>query len=96
MTCGIIFLGTPHEGSPHPSRVEVTQKLYAWATWSPAIATNLTRELETYSNTTIDINRNFMRKISQTIELVGFYETKPMRIPSFQGADLVSPLLLLM
>ena len=89
MTSGVIFLGTPHDGSEHPDNLIIIQRLFALATWSSSSSTKLTAELKSYSNTIMDINRNFMGKPSECLELVCFVETMETRLPSWKGKKLV-------
>lgn len=91
MTSAIIFLGTPHNGSDHAATLGTAERIVAWAKLKPAVATNLTSELETYSTTVRDINRGFNKSVGNSLELVSFFETEPTRLPSFKKpADLVS------
>ena len=85
-----MFLGTPHNGSDHPEYLAIVQRISAWATWSSAAPTNLTHQLQTYSDGVMAINRSFMRNISKSIELVCFIETVETRLPSWKGTELVS------
>jgi hypothetical protein len=38
----------------------------------------------------MDINESFMRNASRNVELVCFFETMPMRIPTYKGKEVVS------
>jgi len=79
-TKAIIFLGTPHTGTDHASVLATTQKFITFVTRSQP--SNITKELETFSDTVIDINESFMGETSKSIELVGFWESVPTKLPS--------------
>ncbi|KFY07934.1 hypothetical protein V492_06687 [Pseudogymnoascus sp. VKM F-4246] len=77
-TSAILFMGTPHHGAEHTGILEYAERLVAWATWKRAAASELTEELKIFSNTIVDINRNFR---PTTIEIVDFYELVETRLP---------------
>ncbi|KAK9444032.1 peptidase C14 [Metarhizium brunneum] len=80
MTRSVIFMGTPHEGSDQATNVKVAQKIVSLFC-AAQDKTAITRELEKYSETTIDINRSFMRNPSNDLSLLCFFETLPTRLP---------------
>ncbi|KAF9777329.1 hypothetical protein IL306_004460 [Fusarium sp. DS 682] len=86
MTRSVIFMGTPHEGSDEAKHLEVAQKIVSLVRGGQD-ATNLTRELERYSASTMDINKSFMKKASRGLTLLCFFETLPTRLP--QGERMV-------
>ncbi|KAF4966549.1 hypothetical protein FSARC_5791 [Fusarium sarcochroum] len=58
-TKSIIFMGTPHMGSEKAEDLVVVQKLASLIKFQTAIATNLTKELRTFSTAVQDINMEF-------------------------------------
>lgn len=90
LTRSIVFMGTPHEGSDQAKNLKIAQKLFSLVGGSQD-TTTITKELEAYSTTTMDINKSFMRKASQGLILLCFFETQPTRLP--QGDRVVSSLL---
>jgi hypothetical protein len=86
MTRGVIFMGTPHEGSDQAALVGIAQRVVSFFTARQDM-TALTTELKTYSTTTMDVNKSFMRRASQSLEMLCFYETRPTRLP--QGERVV-------
>ena len=84
MRRGIIFLGTPHEGSEQADNLQV---LLGLASLLNIKHSEISEELETYSITTMDINKSFMRKASRDMQLLCFYETVKTRLP--HGSRLV-------
>ncbi|EEQ31356.1 peptidase C14 [Microsporum canis CBS 113480] len=85
-TGGLIFMGTPHEGSCQASLVQMFQNIASCFTMGQN-KTSLTQELETYSASTMDINQSFMQNASRSLEIVCFYETLPTRLP--QGEQMI-------
>jgi pimeloyl-ACP methyl ester carboxylesterase len=91
-TAAIIFLGTPHSGTDHAAHLETAQKLCAFVMRTEPSA--ITQELRTFSPTVVDINESFMGEVSRDIELVGFWESVPTRLPSLSKGvkqDLIVP-----
>jgi len=86
MTRGVIFMGTPHEGSDQANLLGILQRVISFFK-AGQDTTALTKELETYSTTTMDINKSFMKKPSRSLEIVCFYETRPTRLP--QGERMI-------
>jgi len=58
----------------------VAQRLVAWAKLRNAASTNLSKELEHYSQTTKEINGQF-KDIAKGIQIVTFYEQKETLTP---------------
>lgn len=85
MRRSVIFLGTPHEGSEQADNLQV---LLGLASLLKIKVSDISEELETYSVTTMDINKSFMRNASRNLQLLCFYETVKTRLP--QGDRLVS------
>ncbi|KAF3481565.1 peptidase C14 [Arthroderma uncinatum] len=83
---GLIFMGTPHEGSSQASLLGTIQNIASFATMGQN-KTALTQELQTYSATTMSINKSFMRNASRSREIVCFHETLPTRLP--QGERMI-------
>jgi hypothetical protein len=79
-TYAIFFLGTPHNGADLTAYVEVAQRLVAWAKLKHAASTNLSKELEHYSQTTIEINGQF-KDIAKGFQIVSFCEQKETLTP---------------
>lgn len=88
MMRSVIFMGTPHEGSDQAKHLEDAQKIVSLFRAGQDI-TSITRELEVYSATTMDINKSFMKKASKDLTLLCFFETLPTRLP--QGERMVNP-----
>lgn len=80
MTRSVIFMGTPHEGSDQAKNLKVAQKIVSLVHAGQDIK-NVTKELQAYSETTMDINKSFMRKASRNLTLLCFCETVPTRLP---------------
>ncbi|KAM5447020.1 hypothetical protein MaudCBS49596_006201 [Microsporum audouinii] len=85
-TGGLIFMGTPHEGSSQVSLLGSIQNIASFVMMGQN-KTALTLELQPYSATTMDINKSFMRNASRSLEIVCFYETLPTRLP--QGEQMI-------
>ncbi|KAH7171420.1 ankyrin repeat-containing domain protein [Dactylonectria macrodidyma] len=81
-TKSIIFMGTPHMGSEKAEDLVVVQKLASLMKFQSAIATNLTKELKTFSTAVQDINMEFTIDVHRSIELLCCYESHPQRLPS--------------
>ncbi|KAF7546004.1 hypothetical protein G7Z17_g8749 [Cylindrodendrum hubeiense] len=81
-TKSIIFMGTPHMGSEKAEDLVVVQKLASLIKFESAIATNLTKELKTFSTAVQDINMEFTIDVHRSIELLCCYESHPQRLPS--------------
>ncbi|SPN97424.1 uncharacterized protein DNG_00938 [Cephalotrichum gorgonifer] len=77
-TVGIIFFGTPHDGTDTAKLLNylVKIKAVAWGRKPNQLAT----ELQQYSDTVLSINQHFMRKTRHGIEILSFYETETQRI----------------
>ncbi|KAH7022316.1 hypothetical protein EDB80DRAFT_5992 [Ilyonectria destructans] len=81
-TKSIIFMGTPHMGSEKTEDLVVVQKLASLIKFQSPIATNLTKELKTFSTAVQDINMEFTIDVHRSIELLCCYESHPQRLPN--------------
>ncbi|KAK7415160.1 hypothetical protein QQX98_006104 [Neonectria punicea] len=88
-TKSIIFMGTPHMGSEKAEDLVVVQKLASLIKFQAPVATNLTKELKTFSNAVQDINMEFTIDVHRSIELLCCYESHPQRLPS--GSEIIVP-----
>ncbi|KPM37648.1 hypothetical protein AK830_g8940 [Neonectria ditissima] len=88
-TKSIIFMGTPHMGSEKAEDLVVVQKLASLIKFQSPVATNLTKELKTFSNAVQDINMEFTIDVHRSIELLCCYESHPQRLPS--GSEIIVP-----
>ncbi|CAM1510967.1 Fc.00g084800.m01.CDS01 [Cosmosporella sp. VM-42] len=80
-TKSIIFMGTPHMGSEKAEDLVVVQKLASLMKFQTPIATNLTKELKTFSTAVQDINMEFTIDVHRSIKLLCCYESHPQRLP---------------
>ncbi|KAL6408882.1 peptidase C14 [Ilyonectria robusta] len=79
---GIVFLGTPHNGSDHAAVLSTVHNVVGFFTREgPNV---ITEEMRTYSTTVLEINESFMGAPPNKLSLVSFFETKPMMIPSLR------------
>lgn len=81
-TKSIIFMGTPHMGSEKAEDLVVVQKLASLMKFQAPIATNLSKELKTFSTAVQDINMEFTIDVHRSIELLCCYESHPQRLPN--------------
>jgi hypothetical protein len=84
MRRSVIFLGTPHQGSEQADNLQV---LLGLASLLQIKVSDISEELETYSITTMDVNKSFMRNASRNLQVLCFYETVKTRLP--QGDRMV-------
>lgn len=75
-------MGTPHMGSEKTEDLVVVQKLASLIKFQSPIATNLTKELKTFSTAVQDINMEFTIDVHRSIELLCCYESHPQRLPN--------------
>ena len=78
-TIAVVFLCTPHHGSQLAGWAGIASSFVAWATLRHQ-TTNLTRELELFSDTLRDITSSFS-DIASKFAIRSFRETKPTRLP---------------
>ncbi|KAJ5716382.1 tetratricopeptide and DUF676 domain protein [Penicillium malachiteum] len=76
MTRSIIFLATPHRGSDKANWAATAGKLLSLVKSPNRPRTTALEELQTFSNTLDDYNKDFV-DISSEYTLVSFYEKKP-------------------
>ncbi|KAF5006590.1 hypothetical protein FDECE_7041 [Fusarium decemcellulare] len=81
-TKSIIFMGTPHMGSEKAEDLVVVQKLASLMRLQTPIATNLTKELRSFSTAVQDINMEFTIDVHRSIKLLCCYESHPQRLPN--------------
>ncbi|KAJ5626814.1 tetratricopeptide and DUF676 domain protein [Penicillium herquei] len=77
MTQSIIFLATPHRGSNKANWAATAQKLLSLVKSPIGPKTTALKELQTFSNTLDDYNKDFV-DISSEYTIVSFYEKKPI------------------
>jgi hypothetical protein len=75
-------MGTPHMGSEKAEDLVVVQKLASLMKLQTAVATNLTKELRSFSNSVQDINMEFTIDVHRSIKLLCCYESHPQRLPN--------------
>ncbi|KAM5488007.1 hypothetical protein MaudMau93_004401 [Microsporum audouinii] len=68
-TGGLIFMGTPHEGSSQVSLLGLIQNIASFVMMGQN-KTALTLELQPYSASTMDINQSFMQNASRSLEII--------------------------
>jgi hypothetical protein len=78
---GIMFLGTPHYGSDHAGDLHYAQAV--WSLVTAGTASEVTKEIQTFSNTIEDINDAFGHLI-KSLSMFCFYEGVEMRLPSLK------------
>ncbi len=83
-------MATPHMGADRTAQLALAQRFIAWAKFSSGSHTKLSKELETFSDSIVDINRSFK---PANMEIVDFYEMKETRLPSLKASALVRPYL---
>lgn len=73
-------------GADRTTQLGVAQRLVALMKFSSGGHTKLSKELETFSDSIVDINRSFK---PADMDIVDFYETKETRLPSLNLSALV-------
>lgn len=79
-------MATPHLGADRTTQLGMAQRLVALMKLSSGSHTKLSKELETFSDSIVDINRSFK---PADMEIVDFYEMKETRLPSLKLSALV-------
>ena len=77
-------MATPHMGADRTGLAVMAQRLVAWLKLRSSSHTALSKELATFSDSIVDINRSFK---PASIEIVDFFEMKETRLP--EGSALV-------
>lgn len=87
-TSGILFLGTPHQGS----QLSILGSIAAWATSYLGSSTGLLSTLQYHSRELSDLDSRFddVRKSLKDARIYSIYETKPSYILRFISIGLVS------
>ena len=75
-TIGILFLGSPHQGSNIANYGKVLVNVASWAINKSS--SNLLGTLQGNSNTLTQLNSDFKSQLS-TCQIASFYEMKPTR-----------------
>ncbi|KAF5025948.1 hypothetical protein F66182_1983 [Fusarium sp. NRRL 66182] len=81
-TRSIVFMGTPHMGSEKAEDLVIVQRLASLIKFQAAVATNLTKELRSFSTAVQDINLEFTIDVHRSIKLLCCYESHPQRLPN--------------
>lgn len=69
-------------GSDQAENLVVVQRLASIMKFEAPIATNLTKELKTFSTSVQDINQEFTVDVHKSMDLLCFYESQPQRLPN--------------
>ena len=85
-TKAVLFMGTPHMGSEYAGDLSLAQNLASWVKLEQAVATNLTEELELFSNAVQDMNQEFTLDVHRSFKMICFYESRPQRLPNGKRA----------
>lgn len=80
-TKSIVFMGTPHMGAEQAEKLVTIQTITSLIMPSTALAKNLSKELKLFSNSVMDISKEFTVDVHRSMELLCCYESHPQRLP---------------
>ncbi|KFA48816.1 hypothetical protein S40293_01512 [Stachybotrys chartarum IBT 40293] len=80
-TKSIVFMGTPHMGAEQAEKLVTIQTITSLIKPSTALAKNLSKELKVFSNSVMDISKEFTVDVHRSMELLCCYESHPQRLP---------------